>query len=58
MDKDFLTEPYISRSSKGSGLGLAVVKKIMQDHKGSIELNSNKDNLGATVSLMFPLDLN
>ena len=35
LDKQHLLEPYISRSKKGSGLGLAVVK-IMEDHKGSI----------------------
>ena len=27
-DKEHLLEPYISRSKKGSGLGLAVVKKL------------------------------
>ncbi len=55
-NKEFLTEPYISRSKKGSGLGLAVVKKIMQDHNGNIELENNKNNIGAKVSLVFPLN--
>ena len=54
-DKEFLTEPYISRSKKGSGLGLAVVKKIMEDHKGSIELENNANGIGAKVSLLFPI---
>ena len=56
INKEFLTEPYISRSKNGSGIGLAVVKKIMQDHKGYIELENNKNNIGAKVSLMFPLN--
>ena len=56
MNKEFLTEPYISRSKNGSGIGLAVVKKIMQDHNGNIELENNKNNKGAKVSLMFPLN--
>ena len=55
-NKEFLTEPYISRSKKGSGLGLAVVKKIMQDHNRNIELENNKNNIGAKVSLVFPLN--
>ena len=54
INKEHLLEPYISRSKKGSGLGLAVVKKIMEDHKGSIELKDNKKN-GAKVILSFPL---
>jgi two-component system nitrogen regulation sensor histidine kinase NtrY len=56
MNKEFLMEPYISRSKNGSGIGLAVVKKIMQDHNGNIELENNKNNKGAKVSLMFPLN--
>ena len=54
VNKEHLLEPYISRSKKGSGLGLAVVKKIMEDHKGSIELKDNNKN-GAKVILSFPL---
>ena len=54
-NKDHLTEPYISRNKGGSGLGLAVVKKIMEDHKGSLELNNNKKE-GANVTLLFPFE--
>ena len=57
-DKEFLTEPYISRSKKGSGLGLAVVKKIMEDHNGGIELENNANGIGAKVSLLFPINNN
>ena len=56
VNKEFLTEPYISRSKNGSGIGLAVVKKIMQDHNGNIELDNNETNIGAKVSLLFPLN--
>ena len=55
QNKEFLTEPYISRSKNGSGIGLAVVKKIMQDHNGNIELENNKNDKGAKVSLLFPM---
>ena len=54
-NKDHLTEPYISRNKGGSGLGLAVVKKIMEDHKGFLELNNNKKE-GANVTLLFPFE--
>lgn len=56
-EKEHLMEPYISRSKKGSGLGLAVVKKIMEDHKGALELNNNNNNIGANVTLSFPISL-
>ena len=51
-----IRDSYISRSKNGSGIGLAVVKKIMQDHNGSIELENNKNHNGAKVSLLFPLN--
>ena len=56
QNKEFLTEPYISRSKNGSGIGLAVVKKIMQDHNGNIELENNKNYKGAKISLLFPIN--
>ena len=55
LNKEHLLEPYISSSKKGSGLGLAVVKKIMEDHKGNIELKNNNNKNGAKVILSFPL---
>ena len=52
-------EPYVTTKSKGTGLGLAVVKKIMDEHQAKIELsNVVKDGeiKGAQVSLSFALD--
>jgi nitrogen fixation/metabolism regulation signal transduction histidine kinase len=49
-------EPYVTTKTKGTGLGLAVVKKIMDDHGGRIELAQRQDSLhatGAQVSLSF-----
>ncbi len=55
-NKEYLLEPYISRSKKGSGIGLAVIKKIMEDHRGSIELSNSSNKEGAIVRLIFPLN--
>ena len=49
-------EPYVTTKSKGTGLGLAVVKKIADDHGARITLkNLEADGvvLGAQVSLSF-----
>src|SRR5580698_4970716 len=35
-----LFEPFVSSKAAGSGLGLALVAKIMGDHGGLIEVNS------------------
>lgn len=51
-------EPYVTTKPKGTGLGLAVVQKIMEEHGGKIEVtNTEKDGkvLGAKVSLSFEL---
>lgn len=50
-------EPYNTTKPKGTGLGLAVVRKIVQEHHGEITLSnkSEDDGSGARVSLLFPL---
>lgn len=53
-------EPYVTTKSKGTGLGLAVVKKIADEHGARIQLsNLSPDDpslppSGARVSLTFP----
>jgi nitrogen fixation/metabolism regulation signal transduction histidine kinase len=50
-------EPYNTTKIKGTGLGLAVVRKIVQEHQGEITLSNKsvEEGLGARVSLLFPL---
>jgi two-component system nitrogen regulation sensor histidine kinase NtrY len=38
VDRDRLTEPYVTTREKGTGLGLAIVTKIAQDHDGTLEI--------------------
>jgi hypothetical protein len=47
-------EPYVTTKRSGTGLGLAVVKKIADDHGARIEISkriSDNLNTGAQVSL-------
>ena len=53
-------EPYVTTKSKGTGLGLAVVKKITDDHGARIEISNREINgqiVGAQVSLSFASSL-
>jgi nitrogen fixation/metabolism regulation signal transduction histidine kinase len=52
-------EPYVTTKVKGTGLGLAVVKKIADEHGARIDLaNRVTDDKvqGAQVSLSFPIE--
>jgi nitrogen fixation/metabolism regulation signal transduction histidine kinase len=49
-------EPYVTTKSKGTGLGLAVVKKIIDDHSAKIEIRNRmqgQEVVGAQVSILF-----
>ncbi len=47
-------EPFFTRGKKhGTGLGLPIVKKIIDDHKGSVEIDS-KAGKGTTVRIFLP----
>lgn len=46
-------EPYTSSKQRGTGLGLAVVKKIAEEHGGSVSAQ-NRDGGGAIFILRLP----
>ena len=49
-------EPYVTTKTKGTGLGLAVVKKIVDDHGAKIEIQNRMQEenvIGAQVSILF-----
>jgi len=50
-------EPYVTTKSKGTGLGLPIVKKIVEEHHGKIQI-ANLDTGGACITITFPLTEN
>ncbi len=47
-------EPYMTTKDKGTGLGLPIVKKIVEEHGGTIHIE-NRMAGGTSVSVSFPL---
>ena len=47
-------EPYFTTKSRGTGLGLAMVKKIVDEHGGDVRLG-NRDGSGAEVRIRLRL---
>ena len=47
-------EPYVTTKARGTGLGLPIVKKIVEEHQGSIEI-SNAPEGGARIDIHLPL---
>lgn len=53
-EKNFknILKPYFTTKLKGSGLGLSIVNKIINDHEGTIKFE--KQNVGAKIIVKFP----
>jgi len=47
-------EPYVTTKPRGTGLGLAMVKKIVDEHHGAVTIE-NRPSSGASVSVLLPL---
>jgi len=54
-DLAHLFEPFFTRKTKGTGLGLANVKRIFEEHGGSVEIESTPGE-GTTVAMWLPVD--
>jgi signal transduction histidine kinase/tetratricopeptide (TPR) repeat protein len=57
FDRFYRGGDELTRTVKGSGLGLTLVKQIVEAHKGSIQVDSELGK-GSVFSMKFPIDLN
>ncbi|WP_151631825.1 sensor histidine kinase [Noviherbaspirillum aerium] len=46
-------EPYVTSKARGTGLGLAMVKKIVDEHGGKIDIKNRTSGNGAKVSILL-----
>ncbi|MGV8893640.1 MAG: ATP-binding protein [Burkholderiaceae bacterium] len=46
-------EPYVTSKSRGTGLGLAMVKKIVDEHGGRIDIQNRTDGSGAMIRIVL-----
>jgi len=50
-------EPYVSSKPKGTGLGLPIVKKIIEEHSGKVWMENNPDGGGAIAVIRLPVSI-
>ena len=53
-EKEKVFEPFFTKKQSGTGLGLAVVKKIIDNHKGKITI-ADREGGGTVFSLWLPM---
>ncbi|AIK38375.1 MULTISPECIES: ATP-binding protein [Bacillus] len=51
--QDYIFDPFFSTKDAGTGLGLSVTRKIIQNHNGTLKVSSNEN--GTTFIISIPL---
>jgi two-component system sensor histidine kinase HydH len=54
VDMQKVFEPFFTTKARGTGLGLALCKKIIEEHNGTINIGSS--DAGTTVTVMLPVE--
>ncbi|WP_373635831.1 ATP-binding protein [Yoonia sp. SS1-5] len=59
-DRSRLFEPYVTTRDSGTGLGLPIVKKIIEEHGGTLSLSDaapfdGQDHAGACATIQLPV---
>lgn len=52
---EHLFEPFYTSRREGTGLGLGIVKNIIESHGGTIDLQNNTRGTGCTVKIQLPM---
>lgn len=53
QDREFIFNPFFSTRTHGSGMGLAMVERIVHEHMGRVEVESEV-GVGTTIRLFLP----
>ncbi len=51
-------DPFFTTKEKGTGLGLGIVKNIIESHNGSIRVENRKEGSGVRVIIELPITTN
>ena len=57
FEKFYRTDKSRNKNSGGTGLGMSILKKIVDIHKGKIEIEST-ENIGTIITISFPIKNN
>ncbi|WP_242246296.1 ATP-binding protein [Bacillus cereus group sp. BfR-BA-01523] len=49
--QEYIFDPFFSTKDSGTGLGLSVTKKIIQNHNGTLKMSSNQTGTTFTISI-------
>ena len=55
QDLPLIFEPFFTRKGAGTGLGLSITQRIVEEHHGTLTVESN-DKSGTTFRIALPLD--
>jgi signal transduction histidine kinase len=54
-EREKVFEPFFTKKERGTGLGLAVVKKIIDTHQGKIKI-IDREGGGTVFSIWLPIN--
>jgi two-component system, NtrC family, nitrogen regulation sensor histidine kinase NtrY len=56
IDTKKIMTPYFTTKKTGTGLGLPIVSKIINEHNGDLLITNNRNNEGVTILISLPLN--